>query len=89
MKLVLNERTSLDSALAKVEVMSVKLGFDQIALDTAKGTVMNFHSLLTSPQGENVNSTFEKVVKGSNGKKLKIKATSSSQQGFVSRLFSV
>jgi len=89
MKLILNEKTSLDSALAKVEEMSVKLGFDHIESDAAKHAVTNFHSLLTSPQGNHIHSVFEKVVKGGNGKELKIKGTSSSQQGIISRLLSV
>lgn len=89
MRLIFNEKKSLCSALSKVEEMTAKLGFDQIESDAAKNAVENFHSLLTSPHGEHINSKFEKVVKGANGKTLKIKGVSSSQQSLISRLVSI
>lgn len=89
MKLIINEKTSLDDALTKVEQLATKLGFDQIETNAAKDAVMNFHSLLTSPQGQNINSEFEKVIKAVNGKFLKIKGVSSSQQGIISRFLSI
>lgn len=89
MKLILNEKSSLDSVLKKVAQAAVKLGFDQAESDAAKAAVVNFHTLLTSSQSEHINSEFEKAIKGANGKQLRIKAISSSQQGFISRLLSV
>ena len=86
MKLVINEKTSLGTALAKVEKFSNKLSFDYNESDVAKKTVINFHDQLTTPGSKNMNSEFSKIISSQNGKNLKIIGVSSSQQGLLSRL---
>ena len=41
MKLILNEKSSLDSVLKKVAQAAVKLGFDQAESDAAKAAVVS------------------------------------------------
>lgn len=51
MKLILNEKTSLDVALDKVVGACEKLGFEQVETDCAKKAVVNFHTSLTASGG--------------------------------------
>lgn len=88
MNITLNEKSSLGTALERVDKCSDKLGFDSIETQNARDTVTNFHSLLTAPESEHINSEFRKTISGAKGK-LTISASSSSQQGFFSKLFSV
>jgi hypothetical protein len=87
MKLTLNEKTCLDSALNRLENFVLKLDFSDIEADTAKRAVVNFHTLLVDQQSEGQNSRYEKTVKGENGRTLTIVGISSSQQGIFSRIF--
>jgi hypothetical protein len=87
MKLTLNEKTCLDSALKRLESLVLKLDFSEVEADAAKQSVVNFHSILTAKGTEGQSSRYEKTVKGENGRTLTIVGITSSQQGIFSRIF--
>jgi len=86
-KLTLNEKTCLNSALKRLEGVVLKLDFSDIEAEAAKQSVVNFHSMLTSKESEGQSSRYEKTVKSENGRTLTIVGITSSQQGIFSRIF--
>lgn len=86
MKLTLHEKIPLETVLQRLEDLLPRLEFSSFEADTARKTIVSFHSMLSTPDSGSINSKFEKLLTGESGKTLKIVGISASQRSLFARL---